>query len=98
MYDYVEEVEMDIAVNGASGSMGSEITRQIVSARLLESNERLQLVGRAGDNSSNALYGLSADIKDAYDEICPTIEVSLVPEEVSSDLIIMAAGATSDIN
>lgn len=98
MYDYVEEVEMDITVIGASGSMGSEITRQIISARLLESDERLQLVGRAGGNSSNALYGLFVDIKDAYDEICPIIEVSLVPEEVSGDLIVMAAGATSDIN
>lgn len=87
---------MDITVIGASGSMGSEITRQIVSARLLQNNERLQLVGRAGGKSANALYGLSADIMDAYDEICPIIEVSLVPEEISGDLIIMAAGSTSD--
>lgn len=88
---------MNISIIGASGSVGSEIARQIVSARLLESNERLQLVGRAGGNSSNTLYGLSADIMDAYDETCPIIEVALVPEEVSGDLIIMAAGVTSDI-
>ena len=37
---------MNIAVIGASGSIGSEIARQIVSTRLLENNERLQLVGR----------------------------------------------------
>jgi len=62
---------MNITVIGASGSIGSEVARQIVSTRLLENNERLQLVGRTEGISSKVLYGLSTDLQDAYAEICP---------------------------
>ncbi|MDR4497808.1 MAG: hypothetical protein MRK02_07810 [Candidatus Scalindua sp.] len=86
---------MDITVIGASGAVGSEIARKIISTRLLEHNERLQLVGRKEGRSSQILYGLSTDLKDAYDEICPNVEVILNAEEISGDLIIMAAGETA---
>ena len=89
---------MDITVIGASGSVGSEIARRIISTRLLEHNERLQLVGREGGRSSQILYGLSTDLKDAYDEVCPNVEVILNAEEISGDLIIMAAGETAHAN
>ncbi len=89
---------MDISVIGASGSVGSEIARQIVSTRLLENNERLQLVGRMEGRSSKTLYGLSTDLMDAYDEICPIIEVILNTEHVSGDLIIMVAGTSAPVN
>ncbi|GJQ59036.1 MAG: L-lactate dehydrogenase 2 [Candidatus Scalindua sp.] len=86
---------MNIAVIGASGSIGSELARRIIATRLLEHNERLQLVGREGGPSSHILYGLSTDLMDAYDEICPTVEVILDPKDISADLIIMAAGTTA---
>ncbi len=88
---------MNIAVIGASGAVGSEIARRTISNRLLEHNERLQLVGREGGPSSHILYGLSTDLKDAYDEICPNVEVILNAEDISADLIIMAAGTTAPV-
>ena len=89
---------MNITVIGASGSIGSEIARQIVSTRLLENNDRLQLVGRTEGISSKALYGLSIDLQDAYAENCPEIEVILNKENISGDLIIMAAGMSAPVN
>lgn len=89
---------MNITVIGASGSIGSEIARQIVSTRLLENNERLQLVGRTEGISSKALYGLSIDLQDAFAENCPEIEVILNKEKISGDLIIMAAGMSAPVN
>jgi malate dehydrogenase len=89
---------MNIAVIGASGSIGSEVARQIVSTRLLENNERLQLVGRMGGASSKTLYGLSTDLQDAYAEICPIVEVTLNKEDISGNLIIMAAGMSAPVN
>ncbi len=89
---------MNIAVIGASGSIGSEVARQIVSTRLLENNEQLQLVGRTEGTSSKALYGLSTDLQDAYAEICPIIEVTLNKEDISADLIIVAAGTSAPVN
>jgi len=89
---------MNITVIGASGSIGSEVARQIVSTRLLENNERLQLVGRTEGISSKVLYGLSTDLQDAYAEICPEIEVILNKEDISGDLIIMAAGMSAPVD
>ncbi len=89
---------MNISIIGASGSIGSEVARQIVSTRLLENNERLQLVGRVEGASSKTLYGLSTDLMDAYAEICPTIEVVLNAEDISGDLIIIAAGMSAPVN
>ena len=89
---------MNIAVIGASGSIGSEVARQIVSTRLLENSERLQLVGRTEGTSSKALYGLSTDLQDAYAEICPIIEVILNKEDIAGDLIIVAAGTSAPVN
>ncbi len=86
---------MNIAVIGASGSVGSELARRIIASRLLEHNERLQLVGRESGSSSKILYGLYTDLMDAYDEICPTVEVTLNAKDISADLIIMAAGTSA---
>lgn len=88
---------MNIAVIGASGSIGSELARRIIATRLLEPGERLQMVGREGGPSSHILYGLFKDIKDAYDEICPTLEVILNIKDISADIVIMAAGTTAAV-
>jgi len=88
---------MNIAVLGACGAVGRQISQQIVSERLLDRNERLVLVGNAQGASARSAYGLAADLIDAYAEIRPQIEVVLRPEDIDADLIIAAAGATPDI-
>lgn len=85
---------MNIAVIGASGDVGRQIAQQIVSERLLDRSERLALVGNVAGASARSVYGLAADLTDAYAEICPVIEVVLDPADVRADLIVVAAGVT----
>ncbi len=84
---------MNLAVIGASGSIGRAITHMIVAERLLESRHKLVLVGNEGGRSARSLYGLAADLLDGYAEICPEIEVVLQPEEIRAEYIIMAGSA-----
>ncbi|MCK5247739.1 lactate dehydrogenase, partial [Candidatus Bipolaricaulota bacterium] len=85
---------MNIAVIGACGDVGRQISQQIVSERLLDRDERLVLVGNAGGTSARSAYGLAADLTDAYAEIRPVIEVVLDPSDIRADLIVAAAGVT----
>lgn len=85
---------MNIAVIGASGDVGRQIAQQAVAERLLDRSERLVLVGNANGSSARSVYGLAADLTDAYAEICPVIEVVLDPAEIRADLIVAAAGTT----
>ena len=87
---------MNIAVIGAGGGIGREITQTIVSEHLLQHDQTLTLVGNPEGNSSRSLYGYSVDLMDAYAEICPNIEVVFSPDDIQSDLIVMAGGATLD--
>ena len=85
---------MDVSVIGASGDCGREIVAQLVATAVLNSTERLQLVGRAGGRSSQVLYGLCSDLNDAYAENAPMLDVALNPADIVADVIVMAAGAT----
>jgi len=88
---------MDIAIIGANGDVGRALAVQIVSRQLLTPRQRLQLVGRAGGSSAQALYGLRADLYDAFAEITPEIDVALTPDEVAADLILFTAGHTAPV-
>lgn len=83
---------MDVAIIGASGDCGKQIAVQLVAERVLSPTERLQLVGRRGGKSERMLFGLRSDLSDAYAETAPDLDVSLCPEEVVADIIVMAAG------
>lgn len=89
---------MDIAIIGASGDVGRALAVQIISRKLLTPRQRLQLVGRRDGGSGRALYGLRADLYDAYAEITPEIDVALTPQEVAADLILFAAGRTVPVD
>lgn len=85
---------MDISIIGANGSTGKHIANRILLERILLPTDRLQLVGRAKGSSGQALYGFRQDLKDAFAERCPIIDIALHPEEVVADIIIMTAGST----
>ncbi|EGQ60665.1 lactate/malate dehydrogenase family protein, partial [Acidithiobacillus sp. GGI-221] len=85
---------MDVSIIGANGSTGKHIASRILLERLLLPTDRLQLVGRRDGSSGNALYGFRQDLKDAFAEHCPIIDIALQPEEVVADIIVMAAGKT----
>ena len=87
---------MNITVVGAAGGVGRQIVQQIVVHRLLQHEHVLTLVGNGNGTSGRAVYGLAADLGDAYAEFAPRMEVALHPDEIRGDLIVMAAGGTLD--
>lgn len=85
---------VDVAVIGATGDIGRQICAQLIERRVLPTTSRLQLVGRRGGASQSAAHGLRADLRDAYFEHAPLLDVAVDPEDVVADVIVMAAGAT----
>ena len=85
---------MNIAIVGAAGSCGRQLTAQLLDRHLLPPSARLQLVGHQGGRSADELWGLRADLEDAFVDDAPTIEVVLEPSAVDADLVVMLAGVT----
>lgn len=85
---------MDISIIGAGGDVGRQVAIQLIAEQVIAPSQRLQLVGRHGGKSAQSLYGLRADLLDAYAETSPEIDVALSPSEITADIIIMTAGAT----
>lgn len=85
---------MDVAVIGATGDIGRQICAQLIERRVLPTTSRLQLVGRRGGASQTAAHGLRADLRDAYSEHAPLLDVAVDPQDVVADVIVMAAGRT----
>jgi malate dehydrogenase len=85
---------LDIAVIGAGGSIGREISQLIISERILQCDERLILVANSHGASGKSVFGYAQDLQDAYAEITPKVDVMLNPARIKADLIVMAAGST----
>jgi malate dehydrogenase len=85
---------MDISIIGAWGAIGRQTAISLVQSRVLDTGSRIQLVGRRGSQSEQALVGFASDLQDAYAEIIPELDVALDAEDVLGDIIILAAGAT----
>lgn len=85
---------MDVAVIGASGSVGRAVCGQLLATRALAPEERLQLVGRRGGASETGVFGLAIDLADAYADFTPELEPVLDMEQVQADIIVMVAGDT----
>jgi malate dehydrogenase len=85
---------MDVAIIGAAGTCGRQLTAQLLDRRVLPANGRLQLVGHQGGPSADELWGLRADLQDAFVDDAPAIELALDPSEIDASLVVMLAGST----
>lgn len=85
---------MDVSIIGAGGDVGRQVAVHLIAERVVASSQRLQLVGHEGGKGSQSLFGLRADLLDAYAETSPEIDIALNPDEIAADIIIFAAGAT----
>jgi len=85
---------MNVAIVGAGGSCGRQLAAQLLEQRILPASSRLQLVGHRGGRSEHELWGLRADLEDAFVDNAPAIEVIFSPSEIDADLVLMLAGAT----
>lgn len=85
---------MDVAVIGAAGACGRQTVMQLLERRVVPEDHRLQLVGHREGRSAGELWGLRADLADAFDTYAPHMDVVLDPEDVRAQLVIMMAGRT----
>ncbi len=85
---------MDVSIIGAGGDVGRQVAMHLIAERAVISTQRLQLVGHQDGKSSQSLFGLRADLLDAFAETSPEIDIALSPKEITADIIIFAAGAT----
>jgi malate dehydrogenase len=85
---------MDVAIVGAAGSCGRQLAAQLLDRRLLPPSARLQLVGHHGGRSADELWGLRADLEDAFVDNAPAIDVVTEPSAVDADVVVMLAGLT----
>jgi malate dehydrogenase len=85
---------MHTAIVGAAGSCGRQLAAQLLDRHILPASARLQLVGHHGGRSEDELWGLRADLEDAFEDDAPAIEVVLEPSAVDTDLVVMLAGVT----
>ena len=85
---------MDVAIIGATGSCGRQVAAQLLERRLLPEDARLHLIGHAGGAHETELWGLRADLHDAFADAAPVIEVGTDVAQTDASLIVMMAGAT----
>lgn len=83
---------MDIAVVGATGMTGQQIVVQLIINGLSGPFDRLQLVGRP--SAEARLRGMVVDLRDAFFEAAPDLDLTFSPEDVTADIVVFAAGGT----
>lgn len=84
----------DIAIVGAAGACGRQLAVQLLDEHVMDPAARLQLVSHRGGTSESETHGLRADLRDAFADDAPTIELVDEPAAVDADILVMLAGAT----
>jgi len=90
----IEPEVRSVAVIGAAGACGRQLVAQLLNRSVIDPDGRLQLVGRRGGASANELHGLRVDLRDAFADDAPAIELVDDPAAVDADLVVMIAGTT----
>ena len=85
---------MDVAILGATGSCGRQVAAQLIARSSLPATSRVHLVGHEQGAHHTQLWGLRADLMDAFADYAPHIEVSTDVAATEADLVVMMAGAT----
>ena len=85
---------MDLAIIGATGSCGRQVAAQVAERGILPEIATMHLIGHAGGEHESELWGLRADLRDAFADTAPSIEVGTEVAATNADLVVMMAGAT----
>jgi malate dehydrogenase len=83
-----------LAIVGAFGTVGRQLTHLVLNSGLLPSSGRLQLITRPAGAGADQLFGFRADLLDADVDGAPEIEVGVGPEMLDADIVVMLAGQT----
>ena len=85
---------MRLAIIGATGSCGRQVAAQLLDRGALPDEGSLHLIGHAGGVHVSELWGLRADLLDAFSDRAPRIEVGTDVAKTDADVVVMMAGAT----
>lgn len=85
---------MDVAILGATGSCGRQVAAQLIERSLLPETVHLHLIGHAGGAHESELWGLRADLNDAFADRAPKISIGTDVSTTDADVVVMMAGAT----
>jgi malate dehydrogenase len=85
---------MKLAIIGATGSCGLQVAAQLLERQIIPPDGMLHLIGHAGGAHESEMWGLRADLKDAFADRAPRIEVGTDVAESDADIVVMMAGAT----
>ena len=85
---------MNVAIIGATGSCGRQVAEQLLERLLLPQTATLYLVGHQGGAHELELWGLRADLRDAFADRAPEIKLAVNLSGLKLDLVVMMAGAT----
>lgn len=85
---------MNVAIVGATGHCGRQVAAQLIERSLLPETVTIHLIGHAGGAHESQLWGLRADLRDAFADQAPEIEIGTDVASVDVDLVVMMAGAT----
>ncbi len=85
---------MDISIVGAAGEVGRSLATHLLRDGLMTASDRLQLIGHGLEGTERKVLAERVDLLDAFDETAPRIDVAGLPDDVTGDIVVMAAGAT----
>ncbi len=85
---------VDVAIIGATGSCGRQVAAQLIERSLLPDTVTIHLIGHAGGAHESELWGLRADLHDAFADRAPRIEIGTDVSQTEADVVVMMAGAT----
>ncbi len=85
---------MDVAIIGATGSCGRQVAAQLIERSLLPETVTVHLIGHAGGAHESELWGLRADLHDAFADQAPKIKIGTDVAATGADVVVMMAGAT----
>jgi len=85
---------VNISIIGATGEVGRSLAAHLLRSGLMTTTDELQLVGHGAGGVERTVLGERVDLLDAFDETAPRIEVAATPEQVTGQVVVMAAGAT----
>jgi malate dehydrogenase len=85
-------MSVSIAIVGASGSIGTALAANLLRSRLLEPEDRVQLVGHGNPKSEARLLATRIDLLDAFDDSRIEIEVVAEIADLDADIVVVTAG------
>jgi malate dehydrogenase len=84
---------VDVAILGATGSCGRQVAAQLIERSVLPETVTVYLIGHAGGHETE-LWGLRADLRDAFADRAPEIEIGTDVSATGATVVVMMAGAT----